>query len=125
MKTLLIASAVIFVSSQAFAASYYDCTGTMNGSKKSQIEITFDRQGTATIMTSESEYSLDLDRKNSRYAYYADYGYDGYGGSVELRTPSKFGPKIRVQLKVETYSEAGQVGSERFSGTCVALYRRR
>ncbi len=121
------AFAVATTAPTAFAAESYICAGTLNGKPNANgIELVFVDLKQVTVIDSDgSDYTLELAETNSKYRVYADYEYDGYGGSVELRVPKSFAvsgsdatEEFKARFTVRTYSELGHVGTDNFTGDC-------
>ena len=119
MKTILVSLlAFISFSNVAIAGQTYTCKGKV-GKKPAQINISFKNYKEVIVSTpDDNQFNLPLVGKNSQYRTFADYEYDGYGGSVELKVPMEVSYQFNVQFKVETYSEVGHVSSETFVGSC-------
>jgi hypothetical protein len=78
--------------------------------------------------TEGDEIALSFDRETSKNKIYADYEYDGYGGSLELKLPKNFeisgsdaAEEFRATYTQKLYSELGHVGTFSFVGVCQRL----
>jgi hypothetical protein len=107
------------------ASETYICTGQFDKTTDAQITLPFEDLSKVKIATDENDYELDFSSENSKYKIYGDYGYDGYGGFVDLRVPRNFAitgsdaaEEFRGQFQIQTYSELGHVASQKFVGDC-------
>jgi hypothetical protein len=126
MKILITLTAAI-ISMNAFASESYRCIGKQD-KVDATIDLEFESNDKVKVTTSDNDYTLDYSSTNNRYKVFGDYGYDGYGGSVELLVPKDFtisgsdaAEEFRATFKIETYSELGHVGTTRFNGGCQRL----
>lgn len=125
MKQFIMAALVLSFSSSVFASENYVCTVKDRGSKETQsLTIEFldkDNVG-VTDEVEDNTYALVFTNENSKFKYYRDDGWDGYGGYIELRVPKSFNftqdEEFNMAFRKETYSEIGHVHSQRLTGSC-------
>lgn len=113
------------ISTPALAGETYGCVGKVEG-ERTVVTISFEDLKSLTITDDNGDdHELDFAKTTSKYKYFGDYGYDGYGGFLEVRVPAGFeisgsnaAEEFRVKFQRQTYSEAGHVGSYVFYGNC-------
>lgn len=120
---ILVASLTAF---SAFAGESYQCMEKNNASGSAVLTLNFASNKEVQVLVDDgSEYSLNEARSTTRNKIYANYEYDGYGGSIELKVPKNFtisgsdaAEEFSATLVVETYSELGHVGTETIKASC-------
>lgn len=125
MKNLIFVLCGLF-SSAALAGESYGCVGLDRDGDEARIELKFKDMKAVTVVDMEGdEKELTYDGETSRNKIFANYEYDGYGGSLELKLPKKFQisgdeamEEFRARFVHKAYSELGHVGTYSFSGTC-------
>lgn len=130
-RFLLINLALILFSTFVYADEQYACIGKMVNSKNEKremtIALTFEKISVVEVFikSEDSTFTLKYNRENGKYKYYGDFGWDGYGGYVELRVPSKFSisgsdamEEFGAQLVIASCSEIGCGKRDVFNGRC-------
>lgn len=125
MKAFIFVLATI-VSTSAFAGENYRCVGKDGRGKRAELEVSFGDLKAAQVVDLEGdEHELAFQKVTTKGKVFADYDYDGYGGFLELTVPRDFAisgsnaaEEFKAQYRQEIYSEAGHVGSVKFSGVC-------
>ncbi len=122
MNLGLILVAGVLSGSNAFAKTTFNCEGLDAKLRKSGFSLNFQTEDEVTVNTDDgSDYTLGLDGKTAFNTVYADYEYDGYGGSIALKLPKNFDSSAKVfkaTLIVKTFSELGHVGTDKVKATC-------
>ncbi len=125
MKMLVLAL-IVLASGAAHAEESYKCAGKVDRTNVATMDLTITSLDQITVLSPDgSDYTLKVDTTNARYRVYADYEYDGYGGSVVVRLPKNLSisgsdamEEFNLQFSRDVYSELGKVSSTRFSGRC-------
>lgn len=125
MKTMSLVLLASLISTSAFAGYPYGCIGLNEKKQEVTIDISFENLDEATVIDMDgTEITLDLDRVNNKGKVYADYGYDGYGGYIEMILPKNFdfsgsnSQEFKVRYRQEVFSELGHVYTTTFTGEC-------
>ncbi len=129
-KAILLAAVFTLTSASAFAGSYLCRGNDLSSRNKDRFETTL-KVNSGRVMFQDMDgddmtLSRDGRSRGTKYAVYADYGYDGYGGYIRFALPlqvansrSTLQQKFVAYYDQDVYSEAGKVGEVRVKMVCV------
>jgi hypothetical protein len=123
MKNLILI-ALTLTALTAKARVWYVCDGTDEEGQQSSIDLVFASADKVQVVdTQGDEFNIELDQVTGANQVFADYGYDGYGGFVELKIPKSFRlaqtTPFKAKFEHQVFSEIGHIATFGFEGTCV------
>ncbi|MEK6704551.1 MAG: hypothetical protein AABZ06_02065 [Bdellovibrionota bacterium] len=132
MKKMFLTIAVIYTSTTSVYAQSYICEGVDRASNDEKATFTINKVSHKSIEfvdTEENDLNLSRNLRDNegtyKFAVYADYEYDDYGGFIKISIPQSVATSSQdlmssfvAYYQWTTYSEAGKVGEIDIKAVC-------